>query len=79
MQQDWEEHHRRLKEGVAMHVMELVLYGRFKEFGLKKQLGEAEAAVAKAAMRKKKSIGYRQRLQAREEEERQAEEAASGS
>jgi len=74
MQQDWEEHHRRLKEGVAMYAMELVLYGRFKEFGLKKQLGEAEAAAAKAAMRRTKSVGYRQKLQAREEEERQAEE-----
>ena len=35
---------------------------------------QAEAAAAKAAMRRTKSVGYRQKLQAREEEERQAEE-----
>jgi len=69
LRNDWMAQLARLKEGVATSAMRLVLYGRFKQFKLRKQMLEARAGMLKT--RRARSFRYRMQLQ-RQADEREA-------
>lgn len=56
---DWKEQLQRLKNEVACHVMGIVLYDRFKQWGLKQVMHDQGQLVKRASMEnmKRKSLG----------------------
>lgn len=82
LRSDWDARFARLKEGVAMHAMELVLYSRFKQYELPTRAHQAADKVsflsARRDAKRKSSFKHRQALEARElQEEREAAQLAA--
>ncbi len=62
LSQDWEEQLEKLKEAVVTHAMELVLYERFKTFGLKKLMHDCHLGAGGKSMMASKGAGSGRRL-----------------